>query len=83
MPYVVGYLAGLNQMGLIHANLMPKYILGKRKIPTMDKTGKRDYQQVNADGTINLDYGEHALNVCIEAGVNFQFKRQSFATLQH
>lgn len=75
MPYVIGYLAGINQMAIIHTNLMPKYIIGKRKIPTMDKTGERDYVQVNADGTIQLDYGEHALNVCIEAGVNFQVQK--------
>lgn len=75
MPYVVGYLAGLNQMAIIQVNLMPKYIIGKRKIPTMDNTGKRDYVEVNGEGTPQLDYGEHALNVCIEAGVNFQVQK--------
>lgn len=75
MPYVIGYLAGLNQMAIIHANLMPKYILGKRKIPTMDKASKRDYVEVNGDGALNIDYGDHALNVTIEAGVNFQVQK--------
>ena len=75
MPYVVGYLAGLNQMANIHVNLMPKYILGKRKLPTMDKAGERDYQEVNTEGNPQLDYGNHALNVCIEAGVNFQVQK--------
>lgn len=75
MPYVVGYLAGLNQMAIIQVDLMPKYILGKRKLPTMDKSGERDYQEVNSEGSPKLDYGNHALNVCIEAGVNFQVQK--------
>ncbi len=77
MPYVVGYLAGLNQMANIHVDLMPKYIIGKRKLPTMDKAGDRDYQEVNSDdeGSPQLDYGNHALNVCVEAGVNFQVQK--------
>lgn len=74
MPYVVGYLSGLNQMAIIHTNLMPKYIKGKRKLPTMDNAGERDYQQVN-DGEMDLDYGDHALSVCIEAGVNFNVQK--------
>lgn len=75
MPYVVGYLAGLNQMGVIHTNLMPKYIKGKRKIPTMDNAGERDYQQVNTEDSPKLEYGDHALNVCIEPGLNFAVQK--------
>jgi hypothetical protein len=75
MPYVVGYLAGLNQMAIIHTNLLPKYILGKRKLPTMTNAGEKDYQEVNTEGNPSLDYGDHALNVCIEAGVNFQVQK--------
>ncbi|TAK97652.1 MAG: hypothetical protein EPO08_20950, partial [Rhodospirillaceae bacterium] len=62
MPYVVGYLAGLNQMARIQVDLMPKYILGKRKLPTVDKAGEKDYQDVNSPGNPHLDYGNHALN---------------------
>ena len=76
MPYVIGYLAGLNQMAIIHTDLMPKYIIGPRKLPTMDKGGNRDYMQVNKEGAPQLDYGEHALNVVIEAGVNFQVQKE-------
>jgi hypothetical protein len=75
MPYVIGYLAGINQMAIIHTNLMPKYILGKRKLPVMDNAGDRDYQEVNGEQSPSLDYGDHALNVCIEAGVNFQVQK--------
>jgi hypothetical protein len=75
MPYVVGYLAGLNQMAIIHTNLLPKYVLGKRKLPTMDNAGKRSYEEVNTKEAPKLDYSDHALNVCIEAGVNFQVQK--------
>ncbi len=75
MPYVVGYLAGLNQMSNIQVDLMPKYILGKRKLPTMDKAGERSYQEVNSEGNPMLDYGNFAMNVCVEAGVNFQVQK--------
>ena len=76
MPYVVGYLAGLNQMAIIHTNLLPKYVIEKgRKLPVMDNAGERDYQEVNSDNAPPLDYGDHALNVCIEAGVNFQVQK--------
>jgi hypothetical protein len=75
MPYVVGYLAGLNQMALIQVDLMPKYILGKRKLPVMGKAGEKDYQEVNTEGNPMLDYEDHALNVCVEAGVNFQVQK--------
>lgn len=75
MPYVVGYLAGLNQMARIQVDLMPKYILGKRKLPTTDKAGEKDYQEVNTPNNPQLDYSAHALNVCIEAGVNFAVQK--------
>ena len=75
MPYVVGYLAGINQMAIIHADLLPKYVKGKRKLPVMDNAGERDYAQVNGHDSPKLDYGNHALSVCIEAGVNFQVQK--------
>jgi len=75
MPYVVGYLAGLTQIGCIIADLMPKYLLGKRQVPMVDKAGERDYQEVNTPGNPGLDYDNRALKVNIEAGVNFQVQK--------
>ena len=80
MPYVVGYLAGINQMAIIHADLLPKYVKGKRKLPVMDNAGERDYAQVNGHDSPKLDYGNHALSVCIEAGVNFQVQKNEALT---
>jgi hypothetical protein len=75
MPYVVGYLAGINQMANIHVDLTPKYIVGKRKLPTMDTAGDRGYQEVNSEGNPSLDFDNYAMSVCVEAGVNFQVQK--------
>ncbi len=55
MPYVNGYLAGLTQMANIHVDLMPKYILGKRTIPIVQKNGEKVYQDVNIPGKPSLN----------------------------
>ncbi len=75
MPYVQGYLAGLTQMANIHADLMPKYILGKRTIPVVLKNGEKIYQDVNQAGKPSLNYEERAIRVNIDAGVNFQVQK--------
>lgn len=75
MPYTIGYLAGLEQMARIHVDLMPKYILGRRKIPVVNKAGERTYQDVNEPGKPSFNYETGAINVQIEAGVNFQVQK--------
>jgi hypothetical protein len=80
MPYVVGYLAGLTHIGCICVDLMPKYLVGKRKIPVVDKAGNKEYKGINGkeeDGTLQpkMNYDEQAINCYIEAGVNFQVQK--------
>lgn len=75
MPYVVGYLQGLTQIGNVIVDLMPKYLVGKRTIPINKKDGDKDYQTINEPGSPYLDYDEKALKVNIEAGVNFQVQK--------
>lgn len=75
MPYVVGYLAGLTQIANIEVDLMPKYIVGKRTLPTLDKAKERQYQEVNNGKNPYINYEERALKVNIEAGVNFQVQK--------
>lgn len=75
MPFNVGYLAGLNQMAIITKDLMPKYVLGKRRLPVTDKAGEKGYVEVNSPGSPQLDYNSDSLNVCIEAGLNFQVQK--------
>lgn len=75
MPYTTGYLAGMEQMGCIHVDLTPKYILGKRTIPVVNKAGDRIYQDVNVPGKPNLNYQVGSIQVQIDAGVNFQVEK--------
>lgn len=75
MPYTIGYLAGLEQMARIHVDLMPKYLLGKRTIPVVNKAGDRTYQDINAEGQPSLNYEQGAIKVQIDAGVNFQVQK--------
>lgn len=75
MPYIVGFLQGLTQIGNIIVDLMPKYLVGKRTIPVMDSNGEQSYQEINIEGKPVLDYKDRAIKVNIEAGVNFQVQK--------
>lgn len=75
MPYIVGFLKGLNQMANIIVDLIPKYYVTPRTIPVLGKDGKRSYQMVNAQGGVSLSYQSTALEVKVEAGVNFQIQK--------
>ncbi len=75
MPYVVGYLQGLTQIGNIIVDLIPKYLVGKRTIPIVKKDGDKDYQGINQPGMPTLQYDNKSIRVNIEAGVNFQVQK--------
>lgn len=75
MPYVVGFLSALTQVGCIIVDLIPKYYKGEREIPLMTPKGEKNYQVINAKGAPNLKYNENSLNIKIEAGVNFQIQK--------
>lgn len=47
MPYVVGFLQALTQVGEIIVDLIPKYYTTPRTIPVIGMDGKRTYQPVN------------------------------------
>ena len=82
MPYIVGYLAGLTQVGILCVDLMPKYLTGKRTLPVIAKDGTKSKQGINQPNSPYLDYDENAIHVNISAGVNFQVqKTQSMATI--
>ena len=75
MPYIVGYLQGLTQVGNIIVDLIPKYLVGKRTLPLVDSAGEQYYQDVNMEGQPILNYGDRSVKVNIEAGVNFQVQK--------
>lgn len=75
MPYIVGFLQGLTQVGNIIVDLIPKYLVGKRTLPLVDSAGEQYYQDVNTEGMPILNYGDRAIKCNIEAGVNFQVQK--------
>lgn len=75
MPYIVGYLQGLTQIGNVIVDLMPKYLVGKRTIPVIDSNGEQSYQEINVEGKPILDYKDRAIKVNVDAGVNFQVQK--------
>lgn len=76
MPYIVGNLQALNQVGQIVVSLIPKVYKAPRSLPVIDKQGKRSYTKVNVDGGLNLNYDASKLHVRVEAGVNFHVQQQ-------
>ena len=75
MPYIVGYLQGLQRVAEIVVDLIPKYYTTPRTIPILDVEGKRNYVRINQDNGLDMFYDENVLNVKVEAGVNFQIQK--------
>src|ERR1700677_457453 len=75
MPYVVGYLQALTQIGNVIVDLIPKYLVGKRTIPVVKKDGEKSQESINQPGMPALQYEEKAIKVNIDAGVNFQIQK--------
>lgn len=75
MPYIVGFLQGLQRAAQIYMDLLPKYYKTPRTLPIMDKEGKRSFIKINQQGGINLFYDSNALNVIIKAGASFQVQK--------
>lgn len=76
MPYIVGNLQALNQVGQIVVSLIPKVYKAPRSLPVIDKQGKRSYTSVNTEGGLTLNYDASKLHVRVEAGVNFHVQQQ-------
>ncbi len=78
MPYIVGFLQGLQRVAEIIIALIPKYYTTPRTIPIMDEEGQRHFVRINDERdpqSIDMFYDENALNVTVEAGVNFQVQK--------
>lgn len=75
MPYIVGFLQALSQVANIIVQMIPKYYNTPRTIPVIDKEGQRDYKKINEPGQVYTNYDENALNVKVEAGINFAVQK--------
>lgn len=76
MPYVSGYLAGLNQVAIICLSLIFKYKSKPANIsdsvPVIDSNGKKKYSKLSL---YNSDLNMDSLNVEVKAGANFAVQK--------
>jgi hypothetical protein len=75
MPYIVGFLEGLNQVAQIILDLLPKYYLSERTIPVMNANSEQSYVQLNSPTGLKDAYKPFEINVKVEAGVNFSVQK--------
>lgn len=75
MPYVVGFLQGLQRAAQVYVDLMPKYYQTPRTIPVMDNDGQKSYIRINEENGFKFDYDSNVLNVIVKAGASFQVQK--------
>ena len=75
MPYVVGFMQGLQRASQIYVDLLPKYYSTPRTIPIMDEEGKRNFVKINQQDGMPFDFDTNALNVVVKAGASFQIQK--------
>lgn len=75
MPYVVGFMQGLQRASQIYVDLLPKYYTTPRTVPIMDEEGKRHFVKINQKDGVPFDFDETVLNVVVKAGASFQIQK--------
>lgn len=75
MPYIVGHLQALTQLGNCYVSLLPKFYKTPRTIPVLDKNGKRAFVTINQPGSPSFDFESTDLKVTVKAGVNFSIQK--------
>ncbi len=76
MPYIVGYIKGLNRVAQIIVDLIPKYYRTPRSLPIMLPDGKRSYKEINKKGSLYMNFDPNHLDVKVETGVNFAMQKE-------
>lgn len=76
MPYIVGYIKGINRCAQIIMDLIPKYYRTPRTLPIQKGDGKREFIMINKRGSVWMDYDPNSLQVKVEAGVNFAMQKE-------
>lgn len=75
MPYIVGYLQGLQRAAQIYVDLMPKYYTTPMTLPIKDEEGKKSYIKINQQGGMDMFFDSNALKVKLRAGASFQVQK--------
>jgi len=76
VPYIMGYIKGLNRVAQIIIDLIPKYYRTPRSLPVLLASGKRSYEIINKKGSIYMNYDPNSLQVKVETGVNFAMQKE-------
>jgi hypothetical protein len=76
MPYVVGYIKGLNRIAQIIIDLIPKYYRTPRSLPILLPNGKRSYKEINKKGSLYMNFDPNMLQVKVDTGVNFAMQKE-------
>jgi hypothetical protein len=79
LPYLMGYIKGLNRVAQIIVDLIPKYYVTPRSLPIRHKDGKRSYQVINHsenENSIDMNYNPNNFNIKVEAGVSSGIQKQ-------
>lgn len=75
MPYIVGFMHGLQRAAQVYVDLMPKYYTTPRSLPIVGPDGKRNYLRVNQQNGLPIDFDVNLLNVTVKAGASFQVQK--------
>ena len=75
MPYIVGFMQGLQRVAQLIVYGLPKLYVTPRTIPVRDMEGKKSYVKINQQGGMPFHYDENVLNVKVEAGPSFQVQK--------
>lgn len=75
MPYIVGYMQGLQRVAQIYVDLMPKYYTTPSTLPVTDEEGQKSYIKINQEGGMDMFFDSNALNVIVKAGASFQVQK--------
>lgn len=79
IPYLMGYIKGLNRIAQIVVDLIPKYYVTPRSLPIKQADGKRSYQIINHPNnpmSVDLKYHPNSLQIKVEAGVSSGVQKQ-------
>lgn len=76
VPYIVGFIKGLNRIAQIIVDLIPKYYRTPRSLPILLPNGKRSYMEINKKGSLYMNFDPNSLQVKVETGVNFAMQKE-------
>ena len=76
VPYVVGYIKGLNRIAEIIVDLIPKYYRTPRSLPIIEPNGERSYVAINKTNSLYMNFDPNSLQVKVDVGVNFAMQKE-------